>query len=43
MCIALNMITVLHPYYKLNYIKIAWGGEEEQMEEIAIGNSHAKN
>ena len=29
---------VLHPYYKLAYIKIAWGGPEEQADEIAAGN-----
>ena len=23
---------VLHPYYKLMYIKLAWGGEKEQFE-----------
>jgi hypothetical protein len=34
---------VLHPYYKLNYIKMAWGGEAEQADEIAAGNLDAKN
>jgi hypothetical protein len=34
---------VLHPYYKLNYIKITWGGEEEQAAEIRAGNADAKN
>lgn len=34
---------VLHPYYKLAYIKIAWGGPEEQAEEIAAGNIDAKD
>lgn len=34
---------VLHPYYKLNYIKMAWGGLKEQQEEIAAGNPFAKN
>ena len=34
---------VLHPYYKLAYIKLAWGGEEEQEEERLAGNLHAKN
>ncbi|KAG2062796.1 hypothetical protein BDR04DRAFT_1123701 [Suillus decipiens] len=29
---------VLHPYYKLNYIKMAWGGQEEQVREFAAGN-----
>jgi hypothetical protein len=34
---------VLHPYYKLAYIKLAWGGAEEQAAEIAAGNQFAKN
>ncbi|KAF8443721.1 hypothetical protein L210DRAFT_3396056, partial [Boletus edulis BED1] len=34
---------VLHPYYKLDYIKMAWGGAEEQAKEIAAGNHNAKN
>jgi hypothetical protein len=33
----------LHPYYKLAYIKLAWGGEEEQEEDRAAGNPYAKN
>ena len=37
------MITVLHPYYKLDYIKHAWGGEMEQKEQQAAGNFAAKN
>jgi hypothetical protein len=36
-------ILVLHPYYKLAYIKLAWGGEEEQAAERAAGNRYAKN
>jgi hypothetical protein len=35
--------TALHPYYKLEYIKMAWGGPEEQAEEIEAGNMNAKN
>jgi hypothetical protein len=35
--------TVLHPYYKLAYIKLAWGGPVEQAAEIAAGNPNAKN
>lgn len=35
--------TVLHPYFKLHYIELAWGGEKEQEKEIAAGNRHAKN
>jgi hypothetical protein len=34
---------VLHPYYKLAYIKHAWGGPEEQAAEIAAGNPDAKD
>ena len=34
---------VLHPYYKLAYIKLAWGGAEEQAAEKATGNLSAKN
>jgi hypothetical protein len=35
--------TVLHPYYKLQYIKLAWGGQKEQAEEHAAGNKNVKN
>ena len=34
---------VLHPYYKLDYIKLTWGGEAEQAREQAAGNYNAKN
>ena len=34
---------MLHPYYKLNYIEMVWGGEKEQAAEIAAGNFDAKN
>jgi hypothetical protein len=34
---------VLHPYYKLAYIKLAWGGKDEQKAEIAAGNKYAIN
>lgn len=34
---------VLHPYYKLDYIKLTWGGAEEQAKEHAAGNYDAKN
>ncbi|KAG1728190.1 uncharacterized protein EDB91DRAFT_1060754, partial [Suillus paluster] len=34
---------VLHPYYKLAYIKMAWGGPEEQAREHAAGNQNAKD
>jgi hypothetical protein len=33
----------LHPYYKLKYIKLAWGGAKEQEAEIAASNKFAKN
>ena len=33
----------LDPYYKLAYIKLAWGGAEEQEEYWAAGNLDAKN
>ncbi|KAG1733039.1 uncharacterized protein EDB91DRAFT_1057727 [Suillus paluster] len=32
---------VLHLYYKLNYIKMAWGGPKEQELEHAAGNPNA--
>ncbi|KAF9234314.1 hypothetical protein BU15DRAFT_52767, partial [Melanogaster broomeanus] len=41
--ISLTFYIILHPYYKLNYIKMAWGGPEEQEMEIASGNPNAKN
>ncbi|KAF8549120.1 hypothetical protein OG21DRAFT_1421870, partial [Imleria badia] len=34
---------VLHSYYKMEYIKMAWGGEEEQAREQSVGNQHTKN
>ena len=34
---------VLHPYFKLAYIKLAWGGAEEQEAEHRKGNWLAKN
>ena len=39
----MDTFAVLHPYYKLTYIKMSWGGEEEQDTAIAAGNPHAKN
>lgn len=41
--ILMNNFSVLHPYYKLAYIKISWGGEKEQAAEIAQGKLDAKN
>jgi hypothetical protein len=37
------MFVVLHPYYKLAYIKLSWGGPEEQAAEIEAGNLNAKD
>ena len=34
---------MLHPYYKLAYIKMAWGGPDEQVAEIEAGNPDAKD
>ena len=34
---------VLHPYYKLAYIELAWGGAKEQEAEFEAGNFVAKN
>jgi hypothetical protein len=36
-------VTVLHPYYKLDYIKLTWGGADEQAKEHTAGNLDAKN
>jgi hypothetical protein len=36
-------ITVIHPYYKLHWIELHWGGAEAQEAEIAAGNYDAKN
>ncbi|RDB17317.1 hypothetical protein Hypma_001667 [Hypsizygus marmoreus] len=40
---AFVLALVFHPYYKLAYIKHAWGSEEEQEAEIAVGNTYVKN
>lgn len=34
---------VLHPYYKLHYFEMKWGGEDEQQEQIRAGNTDARN
>ncbi|KAF5374133.1 hypothetical protein D9615_008888 [Tricholomella constricta] len=34
---------VLHPYFKLQYIKLAWGGPDEQEAEKEAGNEDAKD
>ncbi|KAG6904255.1 hypothetical protein DXG01_011434 [Tephrocybe rancida] len=41
--IRLRLIPVLHLYFKLHYIKIAWGGPEEQQIEIDQGNFDVKD
>lgn len=37
------IILVLHPYYKLDYFALKWGGREEQLQEIKAGNPNAIN
>jgi len=34
---------VLHPYYKLTYIALSWGGAKEQAAKIDAGNFDTKN
>lgn len=34
---------MLHPYYKLAYIKMSWGGPDEQAAQIDEGNADAKD
>ena len=41
--VMLTLFVVLHPYYKLDYIALSWGGAREQAEERAAGNKDAKN
>ena len=41
--VLINILTVIHPYYKLAYIKMAWGGPEEQAHEHKAGNLNAKD
>jgi len=36
-------VEVLHPYYKLAYIKMVWGSPEEQEAEIEAENIHTKD
>src|SRR6266481_4455941 len=40
---SLHHITVLHPYFKLMYIRLVWGGPEEQEAECHAGNPYAKD
>ena len=37
------LVLFLHPYYKLDYIKMAWGGTKEKAEEIKAGNKDVKD
>jgi hypothetical protein len=39
--VSLTLYLVLHPYYKLAYIKMQWGGPEEQVKERAARNPNA--
>ena len=39
----LTVVPVLHPYFKLEYIKKHWGREEEQKKEIVNENKNARN
>ena len=38
-----EMGAVLHPYFKLDWILLNWGGLKEQEAEHAKGNVNAKN
>ena len=38
-----NHFAVLHPYYKLAYIKLNWGGPDKQAVEIEAGNLDVKD
>jgi hypothetical protein len=38
-----SLFPALHPYYKLAYIELAWGGAKEQEAEFEAGNFSAKN
>ncbi|KAG6904233.1 hypothetical protein DXG01_009264, partial [Tephrocybe rancida] len=40
---AFVLALLLHPYFKLNYIEMAWGGAKEQEAERRAGNTNAKN
>ena len=39
----LTNATVLHPYYKLNYIRVEWGGEEEYLAALDAGDPNARD
>ena len=34
---------MLHPYYKLNYIRVEWGGEEEYLAALDAGDPNARD
>ena len=38
-----TQFAVLHPYYKLTYIELVWGGAKEQEAKREAGNWDAKN
>lgn len=42
-CLLLMITIVLHPYFKLAYVKWNWCGAEEQAKEISEGNFDTKN
>jgi hypothetical protein len=42
-CVDCLSSVALHPYYKLAYIELAWGGAKEQEAELEAGNFQAKN
>lgn len=42
-CVLTTLLAVLHPYYKLAYIKVLWSGPEEKAAEIEDGNLDAKD
>lgn len=39
----LTSSTVIHSYYKLNWIELHWGGANEQAEAIQRGKKGARN
>ncbi|KAG6843319.1 hypothetical protein H0H87_005928 [Tephrocybe sp. NHM501043] len=40
---AILLLLLIHPYYSIDYIWVEWGGEEEQLAEVAKGNFDAIN
>ncbi|KAM6491699.1 hypothetical protein JOM56_012861 [Amanita muscaria] len=40
---AFILTLVLHPYFKLEYIRLLWGRDDEQKAEQARGNKDARN